>query len=295
MDGEDRAAAAVPDAAVLGGWRNGSRQGGSDVRENPVKRRLQAGGAAVGTWLSLGSVVAAEMLVPTGFDWLTIDLEHSPLSWETVAQMVGVIAHRGGVPLVRVPCNTIENVKRALDLGAFGIVVPMVNSVAEAEAAVRAAKYPPAGVRSVGGILRGMRFATDAATYQARANDEVLVVIQAEHRLHLERAAEIAAVPGIDAVFIGPHDMGACLGLHPESPEMEPHFATVLEACRAAGVAAGIHAPNADAARRRVLQGFRFVAAGTDAAMLDRLARAEARVASGRTAGSAPAGGGVME
>jgi 4-hydroxy-2-oxoheptanedioate aldolase len=263
------------------------------MRENPVKHRLREGKASVGTWLSLGSVTAAELLVPSGFDWLTVDMEHSPLSWETVAQMVGIIAHRGGVPLVRVPLNTIENIKRALDLGAFGIVVPMVNSVAEAEAAVRAAKYPPAGVRSVGGILRAMRFETDAATYRAGADEEVLVVIQAEHRLHLERAAKIAAVPGIDAVFIGPQDMGACLGLHPESTEMEPHFWTVLAACRAAGVAAGIHTPNAEAARRRVAQGFRFVAAGSDAAMLDRLARAEAQIAGGRTA--AAGGGDVME
>jgi 4-hydroxy-2-oxoheptanedioate aldolase len=257
------------------------------MRENPVKRRLRAGQASVGTWLSLGSVTAAELLVTCGFDWLTIDMEHSPLSWETVAQMVGIIAYRGGVPLVRVPLNTIENIKRVLDLGAYGIVVPMVNSAAEAEAAVRAAKYPPAGVRSVGGIVRPMRFGTDAATYQARANDEILVVIQAEHRLHLERAHEIARVPGVDAVFIGPHDMGASLGLQPASADMEPHFATVLAACREAGVAAGIHAPDAAAAHGRVAQGFRFVAAGNDAAMLDRTARAEAQAATGR----APAAG----
>lgn len=264
------------------------------MRENPVKRRLAAGEAAVGSWLSLGSVTAAEMLVPSGFQWLTVDMEHSPLSWDTVAQMVGIIAHRGGVPLVRVPMNTIENIKRVLDLGAYGIVVPMVNSVAEAEAAVQAAKYPPTGVRSVGGILRAMRFETDGATYLGRANDEVLVVVQAEHRLHLERAHEIARVPGVDAVFIGPHDMGASLGLHPESAEMEPHFATVLDACRQAGVAAGIHAPDAAAARRRVAQGFRFVAAGSDAGMLDRLARAEAATATGRGQVHADAGG-VME
>lgn len=251
------------------------------MRENPVKRRLREGGAAVGSWLSLGSVTAAELLVPSGFAWWTIDAEHSPVGWETVSQMIALIAHRGGVPLVRVPLNTIENIKRALDLGAFGIVVPMVNSVEEAAAAVAAAHYPPAGVRSVGGILRAVRFATDAATYLARADAEVLVVIQAEHRLHLQRAREIASVPGVDAVFIGPHDMGACLGLAPDAPEMEEHFATVLDACRAAGVAAGIHAPDAAAARRRVEQGFRFVAAGSDASMLDRQARAEAALVGG--------------
>ncbi len=261
------------------------------MRENPVKRRLAAGEASVGTWLSLGSVTAAELLVRSGFEWLTVDAEHSPLSWDTVAQMVGIIAHRGGVPLVRVPVNSLQNIKHALDLGAFGIVVPMVNSVAEAEAAVRAAKYPPAGVRSVGGILRGLRFDTDPATYLARANDEVLVVIQAEHPEHLKRAHEIARVPGVDAVFIGPHDMGASFGIHPESEEMEPHFATVLDACRQAGVAAGIHAPDAEAARRRVAQGFRFVAAGNDASMLDRTARNEAAAVTGSRPVQAASGG----
>jgi 4-hydroxy-2-oxoheptanedioate aldolase len=265
------------------------------MRPNPVKQRLRQGQASVGTWLSLGSVTAAELLVSSGFEWLTVDAEHSPLSWETVAHMVGVIAHAGGVPLVRVPWNSGENIKRALDLGAYGVVVPMVNSVAEAEAAVRAAKYPPAGTRSVGGILRSLRFATDPGTYRARADEEILVVIQAEHRDHLERAHEIARVPGIDAVFIGPHDLGASLGLPPDAEAMEPHFATVLNACRAAGVAAGIHAPDGAAARRRLEQGFRFVAAGSDAGMLDRLARAEARRARGEAPAEARGGGEVME
>jgi len=254
------------------------------MRTNPVRRRLRAGQASVGTWLSLGSVTAAELLVGAGFDWLTVDLEHTPFSWETVAHTVGIVAYRGCVPLVRVPSASIENIKRALDLGAYGIVAPMVNSVADAEAVVAAAKYPPAGVRSVGGILRSPRWAADGQEYLERANDEVLVVIQAEHRLHLERAAQIAAVPGIDAVFIGPHDMGASLGLHPESAAMEPHFAAVLQACRQAGVAAGIHAPDAAAAARRLAQGFRLVATGTDASMLDRLARAELATACGRVA-----------
>jgi 4-hydroxy-2-oxoheptanedioate aldolase len=264
------------------------------MRVNPVLQRLRAGRPSVGTWLSLGSPTAAELLVTSGFEWLTVDLEHTPMSWETVAHMVGLIAHRGGVPLVRIPSNTVENAKRALDLGASGLVVPMVNSVAEAEAAVAAVRYPPAGVRSVGGILRAARWDTDPVTYQARANREILLVIQAEHRLHLEHAREIAGVPGIDAVFIGPHDMGASLGLRPDSPEMEPHFAAVLAACREAGVPAGIHAPDAEWARRRVAQGFRFVAAGTDASMLDRLARSEAALAQGTEAGAAPAAGGAV-
>jgi 4-hydroxy-2-oxoheptanedioate aldolase len=262
------------------------------VRGNPVKARLRDGGATVGTWLSLDSPTSAEVLARSGFDWLVIDAEHSPVNWETVATMVGLIAHRGGVPMVRVPWNTGENIKRALDLGAYGVVVPMVNSVAEAEAAVRAAKYPPEGARSVGGLLRAVRFDADQETYLGRANAEVLVVIQAEHRLHLERARAIAAVPGVDALFIGPNDLAASLDISPADPAIEAAYAQVLAACREMGVAAGIHAPDGAAARRRVLQGFRFVAAGSDAAILEHHARIDAAVASGATppaAGTGPA------
>ncbi len=264
------------------------------MHENPVKRKLRAGQACVGTWLNLDSVFAAEVLAVNGADWLVIDMEHSPFAWETVSHMIGVIAHRGGVPMVRVPFNSLENIKRVLDMGAYGIVVPMVNSVAEAEAAVRAALYPPRGVRSVGGFLRAARFDASAAEYLARANDEIVVVIQAEHRLHLERAAEIASVPGVDAVFIGPNDMAASLGLAATGPEMEPHFARVLAACQAAGVAPGIHAGDGAAAHRRIAQGFRFVAVGNDAGILERYVAAELRVA--RAGGAVvPAGAGAAE
>jgi 4-hydroxy-2-oxoheptanedioate aldolase len=261
------------------------------MRENVAKRRLAAGEACIGTWLSLDSVLAAEALATCGADWLVIDVEHSPYSWEQVAYMAGMIAHRGGVPLVRVPANTGENVKRALDLGAFGVVVPMVNSVEEARAAVAAAKYPPVGVRSVGGALRAVRFAATQEEYLKRANDEVLVVIQAEHRLHLERATEIARVPGVDAVFIGPNDMAASLGVAPDGPEIEPSFQRVLDACRAAGVAAGIHCFSAAAAQRRLAQGFRFVAVASEAAIMERYVRAEIRAAREGGPVAAEAGG----
>lgn len=253
------------------------------MRENPVKRRLASGGATAGTWLSLASVTAAEVLAGCGFDWLVVDMEHTPVSWETVSHMVGLIAHRGGVPLVRIPQNSLEHVKRVLDLGAYGVVVPMVNSVEEARAAVQAARYPPDGARSVGGVLRALRFQTDPASYLAAANDEVLVVIQAEHRLHLERRFEIARVPGVDAIFIGPNDLAASLGPEAGPEVMERAYADVLAACRASGVAAGIHAADGAAAHRRLQQGFRFVAVGSDAGMLERRARAEAAAA--RTGG----------
>src|SRR5437016_2956788 len=144
------------------------------MRTNPVKAALREGQAQVGTWLSLASPMAARFMARTGFHWLTLDVEHSPVNWETAAQVFGTIADAGGVPLARVPFNSLENVKRALDAGAFGIVFPMCNSVEEVEQAVAVCKYPPQGVRSVGGGLHAMNFQATTADYYRRANDEIL-------------------------------------------------------------------------------------------------------------------------
>src|SRR5579872_3478701 len=123
------------------------------MRSNPVKAALREGKAQVGTWLSLGNPMAARFMAHVGFHWLTLDMEHTPVDWETAGIIFGTIADAGGVPLVRVPANSIENAKRALDAGAFGVIFPMCCSVEEAEQAVAACKYPPLGRRSVGGSL----------------------------------------------------------------------------------------------------------------------------------------------
>src|SRR6202790_4748047 len=151
------------------------------MRPNPVKRALKAGKASVGTWLSLGSITATRFMARAGFAWLTVDIEHSLVDWETATHLFATIADAGCTALARVPSNRHDHIKRVLDNGAHGIVVPMVNSREEALAAVAAAKYPPVGNRSVGGSVHALNFAATADDYYARANDEVLVVLQCEH------------------------------------------------------------------------------------------------------------------
>src|SRR5438067_5024795 len=151
------------------------------MRANPVKRTLQEGRPAVGTWLSLGSITAARFMARAGFAWLTVDIEHSLVDWETATHMFASIADAGCTALARVPANRHDHIKRVLDNGAQGIVVPMVNSRTEALAAVAAAKYPPVGNRSVGGGAHALNFDTTADDYYAHANDEILVVLQCEH------------------------------------------------------------------------------------------------------------------
>jgi len=261
------------------------------MRSNPVREKLRRGEPSIGTWLCLPDPTAARPLAGVGFDWLTVELEHAPTNIETAVQTFGAVAAQGAlaglaglagtVPLVRVPANTTENIKRVLDNGAYGTVVPMVNSRAEARAVVDAARYAPVGRRSVGGFLHAVNFRTDPATYYDRANDEILVVVQTEHVDAVERADEILSVPGIDAFFIGPNDLLKSMGRQPAMESDDPAFVAALEHLfamgRKHGVAPGIHTADAAAAKRRVAEGFRFVAVASDVAML--LARAQAELA----------------
>ncbi len=178
---------------------------------NPVKQKLKEGRPSVGTWLSLGSITAARFMARMGFDWLTVDIEHSLVGIETAVHMFATIADAGCTALARVPSNRHDHIKRVLDNGAHGIVVPMVNSREEALAAVSAVKYPPIGTRSVGGSVHAMNFQATATDYYARASDEILIVLQCEHIDAVRNADSIFSVPGIDAIFVGPNDLAASM------------------------------------------------------------------------------------
>jgi 4-hydroxy-2-oxoheptanedioate aldolase len=242
------------------------------MKTNYVRAKLKQGEPSVGTWLTLPDSIAALLMSRAGFDWLTVELEHTPVTFETAAQSFGIIAASGVVPLARVPWNHGENIKRVLDTGAFGIVVPMVNSRAEAEAAVAAARYAPLGGRTIGGQLHAANFQTDAATYYARANEEILVVIMAEHIRAIEQADEILSVPGIDVVFIGPNDLHHSMGKAPsfdsEHKEYVDALKHILKTAKKYGIAPGIHVADAAAAQRRIAEGFQFIAVASEAGLM---------------------------
>ncbi|HAV63663.1 MAG TPA: 2-dehydro-3-deoxyglucarate aldolase [Verrucomicrobiales bacterium] len=242
------------------------------MKQNSVRHRLKEREATFGTWLTLPDPVAARLLATSGFNWITVELEHTPTTFETAALCYAMIAAGGTVPLARVPINSTENIKRVLDTGAWGVIVPMVNSRTEAEAAVAAARFPPLGRRSVGGQLNAANFDTDQATYRRRANDEILVVLMIEHVEGIANAEAIISTPGVDAVFIGPNDLLNSMGKMPSFESEEPDFtqgiAKVRDLCRRHGVAAGIHVLTPEAARRRVAEGFQFIALGSDAGFM---------------------------
>jgi 4-hydroxy-2-oxoheptanedioate aldolase len=242
------------------------------MKPNHVRAKLKRGQSSIGTWLTLPDPIAARLMARVGFDWLTVELEHTPVNFETAAQSFAVVAADNCVPLARVPWNSVENIKRVLDTGAYGIVVPMVNSRAEAEAAVAAARYAPLGRRSIGGQLHAVNFDTDPATYYARANDEILVVLMAEHIKAIEAAEDIISLPGIDVIFIGPNDLHNSMGKKPVFDSNDKMFTDavqhILKTAKKHGVAPGIHVLDAAAAQRRIQEGFQFIAITSEAGMM---------------------------
>ena len=242
------------------------------MKKNPVVAALKEGKPQVGTWLSLGNVFAARLMARVGFPWLTVDIEHSPIDWSDAALIFGAIADAGCVPLARVPRGDHDHIKRVLDSGAFGIVVPMVNTVEQAKTAIAAAKYPPAGNRSVGGGLHSLNFDATAGDYYKHANDNILVVLQTESPEGVENAEEIYSLPGVDAIFVGPNDLTFQMrgpdGLDPSPDELEAMLQRVLVAGKKVGTPVGLHVQTTEAVRQRIDEGWQFIALASELKMM---------------------------
>ena len=245
---------------------------------NHVKQRLRAGQPAFGALLNLADPLAAEIMASIGFEWLLVDTEHGPIDLATLATMFATITRYPVAPFVRVHELSEANVKRVLDAGAWGVLAPNVRTREEAELLVRACKYPPAGVRSLGAGRFALSFRTDAQTYFARANDEILVIVQIEHVEAVKNIDAILSVPGVDACYVGPNDWCASAGLapslEPPHPEFEDAMQAVLNAAKRHGVAAGIHCSAAATVNRRIAEGWTLVGMVSDQRYLAAGARA---------------------
>jgi 4-hydroxy-2-oxoheptanedioate aldolase len=238
------------------------------MRTNPVKRLLREGRPTFGTWLSLGDLYATRTLARCGFDWLTLDIEHSAIDWSQAAMIFACIADAGCVPLARVPQGSHDYIKRVLDAGAWGIVVPMVDTAEQARTAIRAAKYPPLGNRSLGGGMHAMNFGCTAGEYYRHANDEILVVLQTESPTGVANAEQIYSLPGVDAIFVGPVDLRANMrspdGREASDEEFEAMLDRVVAVGKQTGTPTGMHVMDPQAARRRAEQGMQFLAVGSE-------------------------------
>jgi 4-hydroxy-2-oxoheptanedioate aldolase len=242
------------------------------MKTNPIKRLLREGRPSFGSWLSLGDLFASRVMARLGFDWLTLDIEHAAIDWSQAAMIFAAVSDAGCVPLARVPQGSHDYIKRVLDAGAWGIVVPMVDTVEQAQTAIAAAKYPPLGNRSLGGGMHNLNFAATAADYYARANDEILVVLQTESPTGVANAEEIYSLPGVDAIFVGPVDLRARMG-HPDGvpatdAEFEAILSRVVAAGKTTGAPTGMHVMDPQAALRRAAQGMQFIAIGSELRMM---------------------------
>lgn len=239
-----------------------------------VKQTLATGKVSYGSWLRLGSPAVAEVMARMGFQFLIIEGEHAGADMATVQAILQAMNGTNTVPVLRVPWNDPVAVKVALDVGVKGIMFPMVNSRREAEGAVRACKYPPAGVRGLG-PGRASLYGLDSAAYMREANDDLLIFIIIEHEDAVRHVDEIVSVPGIDAAFFGYADYAASIGLTGQIDHPRVHEArrTVLEATRRAGIAAAHAVGGVEQARKLVEEGFRLITVGSDAGFLGEGAR----------------------
>lgn len=230
-----------------------------------IDRQRLSSGVLAGTFLNLGSATAVEIAGSCGFDWLLLDLEHGSGSFDALRAQLLAAAATATPAIVRIPSVDADLVKFVMDSGAAGIMFPYVPDAAEAARAVSIMKYPPIGVRGVAQVIRGTGYGRNWKQYLAEANDRSLVIVQIETPEAANRADEMAQIPGVDVLFVGPMDLSVNLG-HPGDftpPQFIAHLNQVIEACRRHGKCPGILSrPELVDAHRQL--GFRFLALGSD-------------------------------
>jgi 4-hydroxy-2-oxoheptanedioate aldolase len=242
-----------------------------ELPRNAFKHALAEGRQQIGLWCTLSHHYGLEAVAGAGFDWLLLDTEHSPIDLESLVAQLQAVAPYPVTPIVRVPWNDTVNIKRVLDIGAQSLLVPYVQNVEEARRAVAATRYPPEGVRGVAGTTRATRFGR-IKDYASRAAEEICLLVQVETREALAEIEGIAALPGVDGIFIGPADLHASMGYTGATADaaVVPLIEDALRRIRRTGKAPGILTADESLARRYIEAGALFTAVGTDLGLLSR-------------------------
>ena len=250
--------------------------------KNKLRRALLERQVTLGSWIQIGHPACAEVLARAGFDWVCVDLEHGAIDLERTADIFRGLGGFDCVPVARLPLNDPIWIHRTLDAGARGLIIPMVKTAAEAEAAVREAKYPPRGVRGFG-YSRANLYGADFEAYIASANEEIALIMQIEHKDAIANLDAILRVEGVDGVFIGPLDLSGSMGItgQLEHPQMVAALDTYRAACRAHKKPAGLHIirPNEANVRRALDEGYTMLALGLDNVFMEQSARASLKAA----------------
>jgi len=235
------------------------------MKPNRLKRDLKAGKVCVGTMLTIPSPTIADIASRCGFDWIWLDMEHTPIGYESLQTMLQAMTGSGVSTIVRVANNDEAVIKRTLDTGPDALVIPRVNTKAEAEYAVRAMKYPPIGVRGAG-LGRAQAYGSRLDDYFAHANDELMLIVQIEHEKAVENIGEICAVSGVDSIFLGALDLAGSMGLlgRTNHPKVEAAMLEVLAAGQRANTPVGIMTLAPDQANARIREGYQNIGLGID-------------------------------
>lgn len=236
-----------------------------------IKDAIEVDDNPLGTWISIGHPTIAEAIAQLDLDFLLVDMEHTTINLETIESMArGIDAAPGDTDMiVRVPWNDPVRLKRVIDIGVAGVMVPMVGSAEEAEDLVRSLRYPPDGIRGIAGS-RATRYGKNFEEYVTSANGSILTIAQIETEEGMENAREVAAVDGIDSLFVGPADLSGSLGMFAEwdSEEFDEAVQSIIDDSHAVNVPVGTLTTDIDAIESRVDQGFDFLIAGKDVALL---------------------------
>jgi len=237
--------------------------------KNPLKEKLYAGKISLGTWITIGSPDVPDTLKQLPFDWLLFDTEHSYFSTESMRNMMLSMLDSKAVPLVRVGQADQYLIKRALDIGAYGVLVPLVNTTEDAERVVNFSKYPPMGSRGAGPV-RAAGYGNNMADYIRTANEEILVGVQVETSQGLANADSIASTKGVDIVFVGPSDLTISLGLLTDrgNPKVSEAMEGVVRICAKHGKIPGTLAASSEEAKKWQRLGFKFISLGSDSKFL---------------------------
>ncbi len=242
--------------------------------ENRVKRIALEGRKTCGAWAQLGSPFIVEILSNAGFDWLMIDMEHSPIDMMTLVSMVQAMGATDTIPFARAPWNDPVVIKRILDTGVMGLLIPYVNSAEEAEMAVKACKYPPEGIRGVAGSTRAAGYGQNIMNYLSKANEEIMILTAIETTEAMDNLDEILTVPGLDGIFIGPMDLAASLGHlgNPNEIEVQEAFAVIEEKTLKSGKLLASLAGNWEQAQAKYKKGYNMLMLMADSTSLAALA-----------------------
>lgn len=233
-----------------------------------LKQALGKCKLTIGSWMTIGDCSIAEIMAKTGFDWLVIDMEHSSIDFGVAQNLIRTIDLAGGTPLVRVGENSPYLIKRVMDAGAHGVIVPNVNSIEEAEKAVSAAKYSPEGTRGVG-LARAQNYGLGFEKYKEWQKKNATVIVQIEHYKAMDELEGILKTPGVDATMIGPYDLSASLGFpgNFQKKEMKDFLEKYLKVSKKVKKACGIHVipPEAEEVKKVIKKGYNFIVFSFDA------------------------------